>query len=343
RTLSQNLKVPVTCKIRVFESVEKTVQYAQMLESAGCSMLTVHGRTREQKGPLTGIASWNHIKAVRENVKIPVLANGNIQCLEDALRCIEATGCNGVMSAEGNLCNPFIFAGVNPPGWEPALEYLDLVQQFPCPTSYVRGHLFKIFHHLLALKENSQIRDIIAKGSKLDDFREAVLLLRERFLPYHEGLQLWSGDVNGYDLSLPPWLCQPYVRMSPEEHLKKMESIKSVATQIEKENDVTANNTTGKRSTESADTAISKKKMKKLNRCGENNQLRTPHSRKEVAICSRCPNPMGLKCESALCKTCCRNKCFVEEKDCSGHGILIKTRREKARKLAAERETVQST
>ncbi|XP_032514007.2 tRNA-dihydrouridine(16/17) synthase [NAD(P)(+)]-like isoform X1 [Danaus plexippus] len=338
-TMSKTVSVPITCKVRVFESIEKSVQYALMLQDAGCKLLTVHGRTREQKGPLTGIASWEHIKAIRDAISIPMFANGNIQCLQDVERCLQYTKVDGVMSAEGNLTNPAIFEGINSVSWEIALEYLDLVETYPCPTSYIRGHLFKIFHKVFTFDSNNEERQLLATAQCLDDFKQVCIKIKNKYLPYHEG-RLQFDDNEGItrnqkSLILPPWICQPYVRMSPDEHTKKMERI--VNSQD--------NNNDSKRTFEDNDgNKISRKKMKKMRRV-----MRRPVKPEEALKNSRsgdicvndtCPNPLGGKCEYQLCKKCCRNKCYEENRDCKGHRILVKTRREMAISFAQNADKI---
>lgn len=120
KTLHDNLPVPVTAKIRVLETREKTLAYAKNVLSAGASILTVHGRLREQKGHLTGLADWEHIRYLRENLpkETVLFANGNILRREDVDKCLKATGADGVMSAEGHLSDPAIFGRVPEPGEE---------------------------------------------------------------------------------------------------------------------------------------------------------------------------------------------------------------------------------
>lgn len=111
--LAKNLDVPVTAKMRVLNTKEETLQYARLLLDAGASWIAVHGRRREQKGHETGLADWRMIRYLREMLpkETVILANGNILGYQDLDRCLEATGADGIMSAEGNLCDPGIFAG----------------------------------------------------------------------------------------------------------------------------------------------------------------------------------------------------------------------------------------
>lgn len=217
-TCHKQLKVPITCKIRVFESLDKTVQYAKMLEKAGCQLLTVHGRIREQKGRLTGLANWEYVKAIKKAVKIPVFSNGNIQYLSDVKKCLEETGVDGVMTAEGNLHNPALFTGNSPPVWQMVEEYLDLVEKYPCPMPYIRGHVFKILHHALHL--HPDIRDLVAAGRTADCLRKATEQLKERCLREMEDPNFDPKQGLFGELPLSYWYCQPYERPSSEEEEK---------------------------------------------------------------------------------------------------------------------------
>lgn len=119
-TLHKELDVPVTAKIRILETREKTLEYAQMVVSAGASILTVHGRTREMKGHKTGLADWAVLRFLRESLpkEVVLFANGNILAREDIDECLKATGADGVMSAEGNLYDPTIFSDAPAQGKE---------------------------------------------------------------------------------------------------------------------------------------------------------------------------------------------------------------------------------
>ncbi len=110
--LHENLTVPVTAKVRILETKEKTLEYVKVILSAGASIITVHGRQRDQKGHKTGLADWSVIRYLRENLprETVIFANGNILQHDDIEQCLEQTGADAVMSAEANLCDPTIFS-----------------------------------------------------------------------------------------------------------------------------------------------------------------------------------------------------------------------------------------
>ncbi|KAG1661006.1 hypothetical protein FOA52_007171 [Chlamydomonas sp. UWO 241] len=167
--LVASVKVPVTCKIRIFPEIEQTLAYARMIERAGCSVLAVHGRTREQKNTTETRADWEPIRLVKQALSIPVLANGNIRNLADADALMAYTGCDGVMSAESLLVDPGLYAPtrISEPftpahGISLLREYLHLVQQYPTPMRMVKGHVHKLIGGWLS--EFHDLRDLTNIG-----------------------------------------------------------------------------------------------------------------------------------------------------------------------------------
>lgn len=101
---------PVTVKHRSGYDKETAPEFASLMEKAGVSAITVHGRTREQM--YTGAADWEVIKRVKQAVRVPVFGNGDIKTASDVKEMIQQTGCDGVMLARGAIGNPSIFAEI---------------------------------------------------------------------------------------------------------------------------------------------------------------------------------------------------------------------------------------
>ena len=114
RSVSGAVSKPVTVKVRIgFDenTPVDVVEIAKRVEDAGAAAIAVHGRTRQQY--YSGQADWDIIRQVKEAVKVPVIGNGDVKCVQDAVRMMNETGCDMVMIGRGALGNPWIFREIN--------------------------------------------------------------------------------------------------------------------------------------------------------------------------------------------------------------------------------------
>lgn len=102
--------IPISVKLRGGISNKETFEYllsfTSALESAGADFLTIHARTQEQKH--RGEANWDIVSKVRNNLELPVIANGDIQTAEDALCLLSSYGVDGAMIARAATARPWI-------------------------------------------------------------------------------------------------------------------------------------------------------------------------------------------------------------------------------------------
>lgn len=165
-TAVSNSKVPVTVKIRTGWDMENivAVDAAKIIEKAGASAITIHGRTRSQY--YSGEADWNIIKKVKESVKIPVIGNGDITTKEKAKDALEKSNVDAIMIGRGAFGNPWIFREI--------VEYIQNGKCVDRPTKEER--LDTILKHL-----NLEIEE---KGEEI-----AVKEMRKHIAAYTKSLK----------------------------------------------------------------------------------------------------------------------------------------------------------
>ncbi len=131
-----NVPVTVKCRLGWDKGNINVLDFTKRMEDNGAAMITVHGRTRAML--YTGVADWDMITKVKQNLSIPVIANGDIVSAESALKCLKRTGADGIMIGRAAFGDPWIFqqtkaalAGEPIPERPPLKERIELaVRQF---------------------------------------------------------------------------------------------------------------------------------------------------------------------------------------------------------------------
>jgi tRNA-dihydrouridine synthase B len=142
------IKIPLTVKFRLGWDAgsRNCVEFARLVEEAGASLVTVHGRTRQEM--YAGKADWSYIARVKAALAIPVFGNGDVFEVEDARALLDATGCDGVAVARGSLGNPWLIPRIT--------KYLDqgILDEPPA----LCDRLVTAFKHFLGLVRYKGLR-----------------------------------------------------------------------------------------------------------------------------------------------------------------------------------------
>lgn len=149
KNVVENTNTPITVKIRSGwdESNINAIEIAKKIEQAGASAIAIHARTRSQG--YSGTANWNIIKQVKENVKIPVIGNGDIKTIEDAKKMLETTKCDAIMIGRATLGNPWII--------KECVEYIENNNIISTPTPKDKINMIKRHYELLKKYENTNV------------------------------------------------------------------------------------------------------------------------------------------------------------------------------------------
>lgn len=159
----------VSIKIRLLKEIRKTIELCQLAEKAGVSFITVHARTPQMRNDPIDLEG---LQLVRDSVQVPVIANGNVKCLEDAKNLYEMSRCNGVMSANGLLTNPALFSGEPVTPVSCVQDWLDIVSHIPTQFMCMHHHLVFMLEKVLSKSEKKIFNNLQTEESVFNYVKE---------------------------------------------------------------------------------------------------------------------------------------------------------------------------
>ncbi len=110
KAVAKAVDVPVTVKCRLGwdKGNMNVLDFTRRMEDSGAAMITVHGRTRSML--YSGVADWDMITKVKDQLSVPVIANGDIIDGQTAIKCLKRTNADGIMIGRATFGNPWVFA-----------------------------------------------------------------------------------------------------------------------------------------------------------------------------------------------------------------------------------------
>lgn len=186
---------PVSVKFRLGYTLDELnfVEFGEQMQEAGAEFITIHGRTRSQM--YSGVADWKSIRKLKENVDIPVFANGDILTVDDAIRCIEESGADGVAVGRASMGDPtligriehFFATGEKLP--EPTLdEKIEILKEHLNQEIALRGEnvgikFFRKFYpcYIAGIKNAAKVRSVLVREENYEtimNLLDSVLVLK---------------------------------------------------------------------------------------------------------------------------------------------------------------------
>lgn len=182
---STDKKINIKFRLGIDDKNLNYLEIGKIAQDAGIDYVILHARTKEQM--YSGKANWNHIKILKENLSIPVIANGDIFCVEDFVKVIDKTKADGVMLARGAMGNPFLFKEIkdyiNKGFYEKpsSTQIIDqLIEQYKLELKYKKEKLVvtqmrkHLSWYIKGLKNSSKIRDLVNKLNTIEEVMDAL-------------------------------------------------------------------------------------------------------------------------------------------------------------------------